>query len=118
MTAALPVVSGEWFSREHAEDGVTRLFEPHVAPLLRPRAICSSLGLWDARNGTLFSGDAIYDGPLLDDIPGANRADYARTLERLLALPARVVTAGHDPSFGRARLQQIARGWLARRASA
>lgn len=258
MTALLPVASGEWFVREYAEEGVTRLVEPHVAPLLRcnvwhvrgrerdllvdtglgvasllaaardlferpltvvlththrdhmggahefadvrvheaeleaargaldqfpldvascppgmreflegagypvpagmltarPNAAFSlsapmlavrgaealregdaldlgdrrfevlhlpghspgSLGLWDARSGTLFSGDAIYDGPLLDDIPGANRVDYARTMERLLALPARVVHAGHDPSFGRERLREIARDWLARRA--
>ena len=29
-----------------------------------------SIGLWDERTGTLFSGDAIYDGPLLDELPG------------------------------------------------
>jgi glyoxylase-like metal-dependent hydrolase (beta-lactamase superfamily II) len=72
--------------------------------------------LWDARSGTLLSGDAIYDGPLRGDIPGANRVDSARTMERLLALPARVVHAGHDPSFGRERLREIARAWLAGRA--
>ena len=27
-----------------------------------------SIGLWDPSAGTLFSGDAIYDGPLLDEL--------------------------------------------------
>lgn len=54
-------------------------------------------------------------GPLLDALPHSDRAAYARTMERLLALPVNVVHAGHDPSFGRARLHQLVRDWLARR---
>ncbi|WP_207479954.1 MBL fold metallo-hydrolase [Arenibaculum pallidiluteum] len=73
-----------------------------------------SIGLWEAATGILFSGDAIYDGPLLDDIPGADRNAYRRTMERLLRLPVRVVHAGHDPSFGRERLTELASAWLAR----
>ena len=45
--------------------------------------------LWltnEARTRTLFSGDVIYDGPLLDDIPGANVADYLQSMRRLRAL--------------------------------
>ncbi|MGF6571629.1 glyoxylase-like metal-dependent hydrolase (beta-lactamase superfamily II) [Paraburkholderia sp. GAS333] len=38
-----------------------------------------SIGLWDVSTGTLFSGDAIYDGPLLDDIDGADVSEYIRT---------------------------------------
>jgi hypothetical protein len=37
---------------------------------------------------------------------------YARTLERLLALPVSVVHAGHDPSFGRERLRELVRVYL------
>jgi glyoxylase-like metal-dependent hydrolase (beta-lactamase superfamily II) len=71
-----------------------------------------SIGLWEPRTGTLFSGDAIYDGPLLDTLEGSDVAAYARTMRRLLELPVQTVHAGHDPSFGRARLQAIARGYL------
>jgi len=71
-----------------------------------------SIGLWDRQNGVLFSGDAIYDGPLLDNLPGADRADYIATLKRLRELPVEVVHAGHDPSFGRARLREIAGKYL------
>ena len=74
-----------------------------------------SIGLWDASTGTLFSGDALYDGPLLDELPESNIADYCATMERLLHLPVEVVHAGHDPSFDRARLQELCRAYLARR---
>jgi glyoxylase-like metal-dependent hydrolase (beta-lactamase superfamily II) len=76
-----------------------------------------SIGLWEARTGTLFSGDAIYDGPLLDGIPGADVTAYVRTMRRLRELPVEVVHGGHDPSFGRARLVEIADDYLRRRAA-
>jgi glyoxylase-like metal-dependent hydrolase (beta-lactamase superfamily II) len=31
-----------------------------------------SIGLWERQTGTLFSGDAIYDGPLLDELRDSN----------------------------------------------
>jgi glyoxylase-like metal-dependent hydrolase (beta-lactamase superfamily II) len=75
-----------------------------------------SIGLWEARSGTLFSGDAIYDGPLLDELPDSDIAVYVSTMKRLRQLPVRVVHAGHDPSFGRERLQELCDAYLARRA--
>jgi glyoxylase-like metal-dependent hydrolase (beta-lactamase superfamily II) len=72
-----------------------------------------SIGLWEAATGTLFSGDAIYDGPLIDGLPHSDIEDYVRTMERLRALPVSVVHAGHDPSFGRDRLIELADGYLA-----
>jgi glyoxylase-like metal-dependent hydrolase (beta-lactamase superfamily II) len=73
-----------------------------------------SIGLWEGETGILFSGDALYDGPLLFDLPGSSVEAYVPTLERLLDLPVTVVHAGHDPSFGRERLRQIAGEYLAR----
>jgi glyoxylase-like metal-dependent hydrolase (beta-lactamase superfamily II) len=73
-----------------------------------------SIGLWETRTGTLFSGDAIYDGPLLDELPGSDVADYVRTMRRLEQLPARVIHAGHDPSFDGDRLKALAREYLVR----
>ena len=74
-----------------------------------------SIGLWEPETGTLFSGDAVYDGPLLDMLPGSDVAAYRSTMERLIDLPVRVVHGGHDPSFGRDRLREIARDYLERR---
>lgn len=76
-----------------------------------------SIGLWEPATGTLFSGDAVYDGPLLDELPDSNIADYCATMERLLRLPVRVVHGGHDPSFSGERLNEIATAYLRRRAA-
>jgi glyoxylase-like metal-dependent hydrolase (beta-lactamase superfamily II) len=73
-----------------------------------------SIGLWEMRTGTLFSGDAIYDGPLLDELPGSDVAAYIRTMNRLQRLPAATVHAGHDPSFDGQRLRELARAYLER----
>ena len=73
-----------------------------------------SIGLWEAATGTLFSGDAIYDGVLLDSLPESNIDDYVETMRRLRALPVRVVHGGHRPSFGRPRLVEIVDDFLGR----
>ena len=72
-----------------------------------------SMGLWEAATGTLFSGDAVYDGPLIYHFSDSHIPDYIRTMERLHDLPVSVVHAGHDPSFGRDRLRAIAESYLA-----
>ena len=69
-----------------------------------------SIGLWEAATGTLFSGDAIYDGPLLEDVID----DYIATMERLRTLPVTVVHGGHEPSFGRERMIEICDSYLAK----
>jgi glyoxylase-like metal-dependent hydrolase (beta-lactamase superfamily II) len=74
-----------------------------------------SIGLWEDETGILFSGDAVYDGPLLDEIPGADLDAYVRTMEKLHELPVEVVHAGHDPSFGRERLRELTRAYLDKR---
>jgi glyoxylase-like metal-dependent hydrolase (beta-lactamase superfamily II) len=74
-----------------------------------------SMGLWERETGILFSGDAIYDGPLLDQLGDSDVGDYIRTMERLRDLPVRVVHGGHDPSFGRDRMIELIDGYLASR---
>ena len=76
-----------------------------------------SVGLFEEASGLLFSGDVVYDGALLDDLPGANVKDYMRTMRRLRELPVATVHAGHDASFGRARLIEIADDYLTSRAA-
>jgi glyoxylase-like metal-dependent hydrolase (beta-lactamase superfamily II) len=71
-----------------------------------------SIGLWDAVSGTLFSGDAVYDGPLLDGIDGSDIDDYLATMERLRELPVTVVHGGHEPSFDRRRLVELCDAYL------
>ena len=72
-----------------------------------------SIGLWDATSGTLFSGDAVYDGPLLDGSRDSDVDAYVATMERLRELPASVVHGGHEPSFGRERLVELCDQYIA-----
>ena len=103
-------------TRVLAEGDVVDLGDRAFEVLHLPGHSPGSIGLWEPATGTLFSGDAIYDGPLLDAIPGADIAAYRATMARLLALPVQVVHGGHDPSFGRERLIEIAESYLARTA--
>jgi glyoxylase-like metal-dependent hydrolase (beta-lactamase superfamily II) len=74
-----------------------------------------SIGLWEASTGVLFSGDAVYDGPLLDELSGSDIDAYVATMRRLRELPVTVVHGGHEASFGRRRLVEICDEYLARR---
>ena len=71
-----------------------------------------SIGLWDAESATLFSGDAVYDGPLLDGNDDSDVEAYVATMERLRVLPVEVVHGGHEPSFGRERLVELCDGYI------
>lgn len=71
-----------------------------------------SIGLFQRSTGALFSGDVVYDGPLLDDIEGADQEAYSVSMERLLRLPIQMVYPGHGSAFGRARLVEIASHYL------
>lgn len=71
-----------------------------------------SVGLYDPRSGTLFSGDAVYDGDLLDSHPHSDKATYRHTLERLLTLDCDAVHGGHYASFGRDRMHRIVHAYL------
>jgi len=73
-----------------------------------------SIGLFDERDGTFFSGDAIYDDTLIDDLPDSDRQAHRRTMRRLMDLPVRVGHGGHGPSFDGKRMRAIAQDYLSR----
>lgn len=75
-----------------------------------------SIALLDESNGELFAGDAIYQGGLVDDIPGADIGDYVSTMRRLAELDVAVVHGGHGDSFGKIRMHEIARSYIAAKA--
>jgi len=97
------------------EGDVLDLGDRHFEVLHLPGHTPGSLGLWEAASGTLFSGDAIYDGPLLDSLPESDLVAYAATMKRLRELPVTVVHAGHEASFGRERLVELIDAYLASR---
>lgn len=102
-------------ARPVEEGDVVDLGDRSLEVLHLPGHSPGSLGLFERRSGILFSGDAIYDGPLLDELPDSDIADYLRTMSRLRELPVRLVHGGHEPSFGRARLIELADAYLSRR---
>ena len=71
------------------------------------------IALFERASGVLFSGDIVYDGPLIEDCPGADAAAYLRSMRRLLELPVRVMHGGHFPSCSGERLRELIRAWLA-----
>lgn len=71
-----------------------------------------SIGLVDDEERALLSGDAVYEGELIDTLPESDVALYARTMERLLALDVDAVYPGHGRPFGRDALRAIARDYL------
>jgi glyoxylase-like metal-dependent hydrolase (beta-lactamase superfamily II) len=74
-----------------------------------------SIALFDPGDGTLFSGDVVYEGELLDAIVGSDIPSYRDSMLRLRSLPVRVVRPGHGPSFGRAQLHAIIDRYLKER---
>lgn len=74
-----------------------------------------SVGLVDHEENALLSGDAVYDGELIDTLPESDVEQYARTMERLRTLDVDVVYPGHGEPFGRARLRKLAEQYLRRR---
>jgi len=73
------------------------------------------IALWEAASGILFSGDVVYDGPLIDDCYHSDVADYVASMERLRSLPVRVVHGGHFPSFGRERFLALVDEYVERK---
>jgi glyoxylase-like metal-dependent hydrolase (beta-lactamase superfamily II) len=73
-----------------------------------------SIGLLDPVRGVLFSGDAVYDGPLIDGGTDGDVDRYVATMERLRSIPVNVVHGGHEPSFGRDRLVELCDAYIAR----
>ncbi|OWU77114.1 MBL fold metallo-hydrolase [Phaeobacter sp. 22II1-1F12B] len=70
------------------------------------------IALWEEATGILFSGDIVYDGPLIEDTYHANADDYVASMKRLLDLPVRVVHGGHFASYDGERHREIIRNWL------
>lgn len=70
------------------------------------------IALFEEKSGILFSGDIVYDGPLIEDAYHSDAIDYFNSMVRLLELPVRVVHGGHFSSYGADRHREIIRNWL------
>ena len=66
-----------------------------------------SIGLYNIKNKILFSGDAIYNGQLLDTHPHSDIKIYKETLNRIGRLDVETIHAGHEPSFGKEQMKKV-----------
>ncbi len=95
------------------EDGdIVDLGDRHFEVIHTPGHSPGGIALWEATTQTLFSGDIVYDGPLIEDTYHSDAADYLASMKRLLELPVRIVHGGHFASYGAERHRAIIRAWL------
>jgi glyoxylase-like metal-dependent hydrolase (beta-lactamase superfamily II) len=73
------------------------------------------IGVIDHEERALISGDAVYDGGLIDTLPESDVPTYLATMERLRRLDVDVVYPGHGSPFGRDRLRRLAEAYLRER---
>ncbi|MFC1420753.1 MBL fold metallo-hydrolase [Streptacidiphilus cavernicola] len=73
-----------------------------------------SIALLEQHTGALYSGDVVYDGQLIDDLPDSDVPAYRRSMEYLAELDVSRVHPGHGRGFDRARLRELAAGYLRR----
>jgi len=102
-------------TRSVVDGDVIDLGDRHFEVMHLPGHSPGSIGLYERSSETLFSGDAIYDGLLLDELPDSDIGDYLATMERLRNLRVRVVHGGHEPSFDGARLVELIDQYVASR---
>ena len=72
------------------------------------------VGLLDETSGDFFSGDVIYQGPMLDCLPYSNTSDNLESIENILSFSDKVkrVYPGHLDTFDGKKLKEIAEGYL------
>jgi glyoxylase-like metal-dependent hydrolase (beta-lactamase superfamily II) len=71
-----------------------------------------SVGLFEAATGSLFSGDVIYEGGLIDNCLGSDVGRYRTTMRRILRQPIELAFPGHGPTLSQAELRVIADDYL------
>lgn len=107
-------VPGAVATRLVDEGDVVDLGDRRFEVLHTPGHSPGSVSLWEAATGILIGGDAVYDGLLIDTLPDSDPSAYRVTMQRLRALPAKVVHGGHRESFGGARLLKLCDEYLGR----
>lgn len=91
-----------------------RLLSVFHMPGHSPGSIC----LYEAETRTIFCGDVLYDGELLDSLYHSDAELYRETLARLREIPATTFHCGHFASFGRDRAIELIDHYCASRAKA
>lgn len=99
-------------TRTVAEGDLLDLGDRRLIVLHLPGHTPGSIALFDEDTGALFSGDALYDGLLLDTLHGSDVAQYRATMRRLSSLACHVVYPGHGPPLDAGHAHHIATRYL------
>jgi glyoxylase-like metal-dependent hydrolase (beta-lactamase superfamily II) len=94
------------------EGDVVDLGDRRLTVLHLPGHSPGGLALFEAATGILFSGDTLYDGPLVEDVYHSNAEDYYISMVKLRALKPRIVHGGHFKSFDGARFRILLNNWF------
>jgi glyoxylase-like metal-dependent hydrolase (beta-lactamase superfamily II) len=99
-------------TRELAHGDLVDLGDRHFEVIHAPGHSPGEIMLWETASGILFSGDTVYDGPLIDDTYHSDVPAYVASMKQIIDLPVRVVHGGHFPSFDGARYRELIRAYL------
>lgn len=95
------------------DDGdIIDLGDRHFEVIHTPGHSPGGIALWESKTSILFSGDIVYNGPLIEDTYHSNAPDYYKSMIRLFDLPAKVVHGGHFVSYDGVTHRRIIRAWL------
>jgi glyoxylase-like metal-dependent hydrolase (beta-lactamase superfamily II) len=99
-------------SRHLVEGDVLDLGRSQLEVIELPGHTPGSIGLLDRGSRALYSGDAIYEEGLIDDLPESDVDAYIATMTRLADLDVDIVHPGHGPSLDATALRRIATDYL------
>ena len=114
----LPYVSAEYgvaaapATRVLADGDAVDLGDRRFEVIHSPGHSPGGIMLFERDSGVLFSGDTVYDGPLIDDAYHSDVPTYVETMKRIHDLPVRIVHGGHFPSFDGRRYRALIRAYL------
>jgi glyoxylase-like metal-dependent hydrolase (beta-lactamase superfamily II) len=95
------------------EDGdVIDLGDRHFTVMHTPGHSPGGIMLYEKSTQILFSGDTVYDGPLIVDAYHSDLPDFVDSMKRILDLSVRVVHGGHFPSFDGVRYRELIKNFL------
>ncbi|MFL6071696.1 MAG: MBL fold metallo-hydrolase, partial [Actinomycetes bacterium] len=89
-----------------------RLFEVVHLPGHTP----GSTVLFERATGVLFTGDVLYDGELLDELPESDIDAYVVSMQRLLDLDVMMAFPGHENPLTPQDVQRLGTAYLTKRA--
>ncbi|HEX5018352.1 MAG TPA: MBL fold metallo-hydrolase [Actinomycetes bacterium] len=72
--------------------------------------------LFEQTTGVLFTGDVLYEGELLDELPESDIDSYVASMQRLLDLDVSIALPGHEDPLSTADVQRLGTAYLTKRA--